>query len=634
MERVQFQQEQMLAELKDLAEKNIFTQKEIKQIMKKNTAFETALVRRVPKKADFLRYASYAMGLEHLRRKRVERQHADTKPPPSISDYALVRRVFQIFERALKKFGADVGLWVQYIQVAKREGARALVGRVSARALQLHPNVPALYILSASHELDHLSPAAARALLQRGLRLNADSVEMWTEYVKMEMGFVEGLRRRWGILGVDIGKGKGKGKSVDTDMDVLGEGGDVQRMEEDADEEGDQGDAVRREIMEGAIVKSVVSSAVKALPTLPLFSSLYTLLATYPAPPALRDDLISYLRNLFDNTLSHEPRAVTLLLDQTTLDGEELVDALRDANSKFTEGIKNAEDKRREDWCVVYGAFVTKWCTREETDLHLRAYLTSTLRALIKSQSTPSPALSAAHITTLTFANTCPSPELFPSSSPEKILRLARRYTAASPTSGKLWLARLDAESRFANTADTTKAWTESRKSVYPLDPAVEDVWTWGLDHLPEQGTTVLEGLLAESMRDASLAPIHESLLLRWAAAPHAESHHVRRMAGKWHVTGRVWAEMFAVEARADEPREDVLKQVYEHWRSIDAPEATLRWAGWLLGKGRGDEAVRVITSVVGSGASFGAKERGELERRWREIVDGETDELNEADVI
>lgn len=257
-------------------------------------------------------------------------------------------------------------------------------------ALQLHPNVPALYILSASHELDHLSPAAARALLQRGLRLNADSVEMWTEYVKMEMGFVEGLRRRWGILGVDIGKGKGKGKSVDTDMDVLGEGGDVQRMEEDVDEEGDQGDAVRREIMEGAIVKSVVSSAVKgkrisfflsaiakyrhpflALPTLPLFSSLYTLLATYPAPPALRDDLISYLRNLFDNTLSHEPRAVTLLLDQTTLDGEELVDALRDANSKFTEGIKNAEDKRREDWCVVYGAFVTKWCTREETDLHL-----------------------------------------------------------------------------------------------------------------------------------------------------------------------------------------------------------------------------------------------------------------------
>ena len=41
--------------------------------MKKRTAFETSLVRRIPKKADFLRYAEYEMNLEALRRKRVER---------------------------------------------------------------------------------------------------------------------------------------------------------------------------------------------------------------------------------------------------------------------------------------------------------------------------------------------------------------------------------------------------------------------------------------------------------------------------------------------------------------------------------------------------------------------------------
>ncbi|KAG5730827.1 U3 small nucleolar RNA-associated protein 6, partial [Termitomyces sp. T112] len=196
MERVQFQQEQMLDELKDLIEKHLFTEKEVKQIVKKRTAFETALVRRVAQKADFLRYVSYEMGLEQLRRKRAAR----TKPEstiPSISDYALVRRQFQIFERALKKFKADVALWIQYIQVAQREGARALVGRITARALQLHPNQPALYILAASHELNHQSPSSARTLLQRGIRLNAESIELWREYVKMELGFVESLRRRW-----------------------------------------------------------------------------------------------------------------------------------------------------------------------------------------------------------------------------------------------------------------------------------------------------------------------------------------------------------------------------------------------------------------------------------------------------
>ena len=55
--------------------------------------------------------------------------------PATISDYALVRRQFHIFERAVKKFKSDVGLWVQYIEVAKREKADALVGRIIARCV-------------------------------------------------------------------------------------------------------------------------------------------------------------------------------------------------------------------------------------------------------------------------------------------------------------------------------------------------------------------------------------------------------------------------------------------------------------------------------------------------------------------
>jgi U3 small nucleolar RNA-associated protein 6 len=63
----------MLAELKDFGQKGIFSSAEIKQIIQKRTSFETALVRRVPNKNDYLRYAAYEMGLEALRRKRVAR---------------------------------------------------------------------------------------------------------------------------------------------------------------------------------------------------------------------------------------------------------------------------------------------------------------------------------------------------------------------------------------------------------------------------------------------------------------------------------------------------------------------------------------------------------------------------------
>ena len=61
----------------------------------------------------------------------------------------------------------------------------------------------------------------------------------------MELGFIESLRRRWGVLGINAdGKGKGRG-------------------DEDNEVENTEGAASRRDIMEGAIVKSVIRNAVQ-----------------------------------------------------------------------------------------------------------------------------------------------------------------------------------------------------------------------------------------------------------------------------------------------------------------------------------------------------------------------------------
>ena len=135
--------------------------------------------------------------------------------------------------------------------------------------MQLHPNTSSLYILAASHELDLLSPAAARTLLQRGLRLNADSVDLWREYVKMELGFVESIRRRWEVLGISIdASAKGKGKQAEDVMEVdSADNGDTERPTVDTDKDAQaEADMARREILEGAIVKSVIVNAVKGAP--------------------------------------------------------------------------------------------------------------------------------------------------------------------------------------------------------------------------------------------------------------------------------------------------------------------------------------------------------------------------------
>ncbi|KAI0769680.1 U3 small nucleolar RNA-associated protein 6-domain-containing protein [Trametes elegans] len=574
MERVQFQQEQMLAELKDLVQKGLFTQNEVKQIMQKRTAFETALVRRIPKKSDFLRYATYEMSLEALRRKRAERLKLP-KGPPSVSDYALVRRQFQIFERALKKFKGDVGLWIQYIQVAKKEGARALVGRITARALQLHPSVPALYVLAASHELEHLSPTAARALLQRGIRLNSDSVEMWREYVKMELNFIESLRRRWSVLGIDVkGKAKEAGKAKDSKRRHPVGSGEESGLDEDAsaredgmevdgEEELGEDEAARRQIMEGAIVKAVISNAVKALPKIELFTSLHELISTYPSPPSLRESLLVHLHGLLRDTLPSHPGAIKLAAMRhlaPDASGEALVDALRGANDTLSDAVRTSSGEAREGAANVYSEFLEEWCGKDIDD-SLKAYLITSLHLLIQQLHYPiPPALLSAHIRLLVRHQALFGADLLPSkvNNPEKILRVSRKYTTRAPTNAAVWLARLEAEKQFAQSDDVQRAWQEARGKVEGA--GLEDVWLWGLrapssqDARSRPGSAArpaspgaeleddngaaaeveqLEPLLSECKRlrePAAAGAVHEVLLMRYAAASHrALLHQIAR---------------------------------------------------------------------------------------------------------
>jgi U3 small nucleolar RNA-associated protein 6 len=92
---------------------------------------------------------------------------------------------------------------------------------------------------------------AARVLLQRGLRLNADSVDMWREYVRLELGFVEALRRRWDVLGISL-------EEEDSSPDRETQGERIDRAEEES-----MGDTARRAIMDGAIVLQAIDGAAK-----------------------------------------------------------------------------------------------------------------------------------------------------------------------------------------------------------------------------------------------------------------------------------------------------------------------------------------------------------------------------------
>ncbi|KAI0073382.1 hypothetical protein K474DRAFT_1721714 [Panus rudis PR-1116 ss-1] len=654
MERVQFQQEQMLAELKDLVQKGLFTEKETKQIMKKRTAFETALVRRAPKKNDFLRYAAYEMGLEALRRKRAERIKLQ-KGPPTVSDYALVRRQFHIFERALKKFKADIGLWIQYIQVAKKEGARSLVGRITARALQLFPNIPTFYILAAAHELEYLSPSAARSLLQRGIRMNNDSVEMWREYVKMELGFVESMRRRWSVLGIDVdGKDKGKGKER---ISAISEG-EAEQMQVDAEEEGDESEAARREILQGAIVKSVISSAVKALPKPELLLSLNSLLITFPSPQALRSTLLDYLYTVFQDALPHDPQVVKLSSTRHLtpgLSGPELVDKLKEANEKLAGAVRAAVDspsrdkENAEELAEVYSQFVDDWCRKEDLDLSLKAYLLGSLRSTTQraiDASVPLVPLLTTHVRLLADLSSreTPIPLLPPRA---KIIKLARKYTSLPEvrSNADVWLARLNAERALTqDDGEVERRWKEARENVH--GDAVAGVWLWGINEVDQNSDKIqsMEALLSESLRmqdSPSREPVHEKLLMHYASlvvkhitfsstsdAQNNLTKLIQRFQLSYLPTSSVWSHVFTlVSSSASELQlsqnqtRALLQQIFTSWHSLSPVDSHLTYATWLLKNGHAKESVEVIQRCLKEIGSS-AVERVEVEKKWRQVLD------------
>ncbi|WFC94312.1 U3 snoRNP protein [Malassezia brasiliensis] len=269
MERVQYSLERSLPQLRLLDEQKLLSKDELRSITSQRQAFEARLIRRKADKADFEQYLALEHDLNSLiqlrARARVrEASKSAQKDDPEYKKQLLPRNFFAkqaasysavcigIFERMVRKFRYDVDAWEQYIAWARSHKMRVVAGRVYARALSLHPSHVPLWISAADHELNgNADTTAARALLQRGLRMNQlvdedaqlardaqeyppaklhkarhgsaratrdagalrwvltdyekDVLRLWVEYFRMELVFIERLRRRWRVLGLDSG---------------------------------------------------------------------------------------------------------------------------------------------------------------------------------------------------------------------------------------------------------------------------------------------------------------------------------------------------------------------------------------------------------------------------------------------
>jgi hypothetical protein len=157
----------------------------------------------------------------------------------------------------------DLDLWSRWLRFCQQTGSNRQMSKVLTKALQLHSGCAALWTYAAAWEFEHnLNAAAARALMQRGLRMCKDTPGLWHEYFRMELLYALRLRERRCVLGIaggddDIASGPlgGSGESEGEEGGSEGKGA------------GDESAAAVAAVLNGAVALVVYRSAVAAVPS-------------------------------------------------------------------------------------------------------------------------------------------------------------------------------------------------------------------------------------------------------------------------------------------------------------------------------------------------------------------------------
>ncbi|KAL2613971.1 hypothetical protein R1flu_025663 [Riccia fluitans] len=269
---VHYHLERMLPELDDLEKRGLFERHEIKEIVRKRRDFEYLLKRPSPLKEDFIKYVEFEQNLETLRKLRKSALIRDSKEgkwKASLCDYASSAQILHIYERAVNKFKGDTDMWLQYLEYCKAEAPKKFQ-KVATKCLQLHPNVAGLWIYAAAWEFEHnLNVAAARALMQRGLRMCPRSEKLWIEYFRMELTYIQKLKARRAVLGLNAVKSKKQNLTRQSAEITMRDTEDPFEEEEksEVENEGEDEDVSLEDQLSMNLSEAIFRNAVAAMPS-------------------------------------------------------------------------------------------------------------------------------------------------------------------------------------------------------------------------------------------------------------------------------------------------------------------------------------------------------------------------------
>eukprot|EP00096_Caligus_rogercresseyi_P002029 TRINITY_DN1367_c0_g2_i2.p1 TRINITY_DN1367_c0_g2~~TRINITY_DN1367_c0_g2_i2.p1 ORF type:complete len:362 (+),score=44.26 TRINITY_DN1367_c0_g2_i2:67-1152(+) len=201
-EFVEQSMEEMLPELEQLQRVQLLSSDEVKQVIKMRRRFEYKIQKKTKNKEDFLSYIQYESSLLSL--VSIRRDKIDYEFKKNEIDYSIARRINKLFRILEHRFGKDMKIWMSHIDFLKNMSWKVELSKVLRRFIQAHTAKPEVWMLSAKVELEFIgNPDTARKIMLEGLRFHPDSQDLYREYFRLEVMYVDLLRKRSQVLGID-----------------------------------------------------------------------------------------------------------------------------------------------------------------------------------------------------------------------------------------------------------------------------------------------------------------------------------------------------------------------------------------------------------------------------------------------
>ncbi|KAK6443053.1 U3 snoRNP protein [Oleoguttula sp. CCFEE 5521] len=162
-DRARYYLERSVPELQLFSRLALFSPAEITAIARKRSDFEHVLNSNGSTPRDYIRYATYEMNLDALRKKRCKRLGVKGRARAN-------KKLAKVFTAVLRLRPRDWGMWVR----------------------------AAKYYAEVQGDMGN-----ARSYLQRGLRFCPEERRLWIEYARLEMGYLGKLAARRRILGLE-----------------------------------------------------------------------------------------------------------------------------------------------------------------------------------------------------------------------------------------------------------------------------------------------------------------------------------------------------------------------------------------------------------------------------------------------